>query len=72
MHAINNIILHTSHRPWALPTGKWAYYQEWKRVLFMHWKVPADDLKSLLPAHLELDLHEGNAWISLICSDRSK
>lgn len=66
MHTINDIILHSSHRPWALPTGKWAYYQEWNRVLFMHWKVPANELQSLLPAHLTLDLYDNNAWISLV------
>ncbi|MBO9562990.1 MAG: DUF2071 domain-containing protein [Niastella sp.] len=63
---INNIILNTTHRTWALPTGKWAYYQEWNRVLFLHWKVPARELQALLPNHLELDLYEGNAWISLV------
>lgn len=66
MHTINDIILHTSHRPWALPNGKWAYYQEWNRVLFMHWKVPANDLQQLLPANLTLDTHNNTAWISLV------
>ena len=66
MHTINNIILHTSHRPWALPSGKWAYYQEWNRVLFMHWKVPANEIQQLLPANLTLDTHNNTAWISLV------
>jgi uncharacterized protein len=65
-YTINDIITHTSHRTWALPTGRWAYYQEWNRVLFLHWKVPADALQTMLPTHLTLDLHEGNAWISLV------
>jgi uncharacterized protein YqjF (DUF2071 family) len=66
MYSTDNILLHTGHRPWVLPTGKWAYYQEWNRVLFMHWKVPAASLQALLPANLILDLYEGHAWISLV------
>lgn len=65
-HTINDIIIHSLHRPWALPTGKWAYYQEWNRVLFLHWKVSVAELQALLPKHLTLDLHEGNAWVSLV------
>ena len=65
-HTINDIILHTDHRTWALPTARWAYYQEWNRVLFLHWKVSATELQKLLPKRLTLDLHEGSAWISLV------
>lgn len=66
MYLTDNILFHTSHRPWALPTGKWAYYQEWNRVLFMHWKVPAHELQALLPPGVELDLYDNQAWISLV------
>ena len=65
-YSINDIILNTTHRTWALPAGKWAYYQEWNHVLFLHWKVSARELQTLLPAHLTLDLYEGTAWVSLV------
>jgi len=63
---LNALLAESSHRPWPLPEGKWQYYQEWNEVLFFHWKVPAELLKPLIPAGLELDLFENEAWISLV------
>ena len=34
------IALDAEHIPFDLPEGKWSYYQEWNKVLFLHWKVP--------------------------------
>lgn len=63
---LNALLAESSHRPWPLPEGKWQYYQEWNEVLFFHWKVPAALLNPLIPAGLELDLFENEAWISLV------
>lgn len=63
---VNSILTGVSHRPWQLPVGKWQYYQEWNEVLFFHWKVPTELLAPLIPAGLELDLFENEAWISLV------
>src|SRR5262249_8264073 len=35
-------------------------------LTFLHWEVPADELRALLPAPLELDLHEGRAFVGLV------
>lgn len=43
---------------------QWA--QRWLDVLFLHWRVPAWDLRPLVPAALELDLMAGEAWVSLV------
>lgn len=48
------------------PTGRAVMRQRWARLLFLHWPVPADDVRALLPHGLELDLHEGRAWIGLV------
>lgn len=56
----------TDHRPFPLPTGRWSYYQEWNDALFLHWKVPHAVLRQLVPERLEIDTHEGEAWISLV------
>lgn len=69
---IKDIIIHTSHRPWALPTGKWAYYQEWNRALFLHWKVSPGDLTPLVPANLTIDTLNNHAWISLVAFTMEK
>jgi uncharacterized protein len=39
--------------------------QTWEDLLFAHWRAPADALRQLLPAGLELDLYEGEAWLAI-------
>jgi uncharacterized protein len=53
------------HRPWPLPQSPWLMAQTWEDLLFAHWRVPADEVRALLPAGLELDLYEGEAWIGV-------
>jgi uncharacterized protein len=48
------------------PGGRPAGWQSWRRLLFVHWPVPAEALRPLVPACLSLDLYEGNAWLSLV------
>ena len=42
------------------------YYQEWNNALFFHYKINPAFLKPFIPANLELDILENNAWISLV------
>lgn len=53
------------HRPWPRPAGPWVMRQVWSDVLFAHWRVEPAGLRALLPAGLELDLHEGAAWLAI-------
>lgn len=39
--------------------------QTWQDLLFAHWRAPADALRPLLPAGLELDLYEDDAWLAI-------
>ena len=55
-----------AHRPWILPAGRWVMAQEWHDLLFAHWPVPAERLRAHIPAGLELDTHEGQAWITVV------
>src|SRR5262245_50054023 len=41
-------------------------YQRWRDLLFVHWPVAPSRLRGLVPAALELDLFEDQAWITLI------
>ncbi len=60
------LILSTSaHRPWPLPRGPWMMFQSWQKLLFVHWRVDPASLRHLVPAPLELDLHDGDAWIGV-------
>ena len=40
--------------------------QRWARLLFLHWPVPAAEVRPLVPAGLEVDTHDGQAWIGLV------
>lgn len=40
--------------------------QRWRDLLFVHWVVPAERVRPLVPPALALDLHEGQAWITVI------
>jgi uncharacterized protein YqjF (DUF2071 family) len=39
--------------------------QTWENLLFAHWRVPHDALRPYVPARLELEEHDGSAWIGL-------
>jgi uncharacterized protein YqjF (DUF2071 family) len=38
----------------------------WVDLLFAHWPVPAEALRAHLPAGLELDTFEGQAWLGVV------
>lgn len=40
--------------------------QKWHDLLFMHWPVPPDSLRNLIPADLEIDTHDGSAWVGVV------
>jgi uncharacterized protein len=41
-------------------------FQRWRDLLFMHWRVPAEQLQSVIPAPLQLETFDGSAWIGLV------
>jgi uncharacterized protein YqjF (DUF2071 family) len=55
----------TAHRPWPLPGGSWIMGQSWDDLLFAHWRVDADEVRKLVPAELEVEEHEGSAWLGI-------
>jgi hypothetical protein len=40
-------------------------YQSWGKLLFMHWQMPAEALRRLLPGRLSVDTFDGKAWVGL-------
>lgn len=46
--------------------GRPAGYQHWRSLLFMHWPVPIDMLRPLVPRELELDLFDGRAYVGIV------
>ncbi len=44
----------------------WIMFQPWYDVLFAHWPLPAEALRPRLPAGLELDTYDGQAWLGVL------
>jgi len=40
--------------------------QSWQQLLFAHWRVPLETLRPLIPAALEIDTFEGEAWLGIV------
>lgn len=40
--------------------------QSWLDLLFAHWPIEESELRSLIPAGLEIDKHQGQAWIGVV------
>ncbi len=38
----------------------------WRHLLFAHWPIEAQGLRSLVPSELEIDVFDGRAWIGLL------
>lgn len=57
---------HVGHRPYSMPEGRPAWRQSWLDLAFFHWRVPRELIDPNLPEGLELDLFEGEAWVSVV------
>ncbi len=55
-----------NYRPYPAPSTKPIMYQNWHDLLFMHWPVDASVLRPHIPAGLEIDTFEGQAWIAVV------
>ena len=55
----------TAHRPWPVPEEPWMMAQTWDDLLFAHYRVDPDVLRSLVPPQLELEEHDGTAWLGV-------
>jgi uncharacterized protein len=60
------ILDRTSHRPWPVPAGPWIMAQSWHDLLFAHWRIDATLLRPHIPAALQIDTFEGQAWIAVV------
>ncbi len=55
-----------AHRPWPMPAGPWIMAQSWHDLLFAHWRVEEAALRRHIPAELEIDTYEGQAWLGVV------
>lgn len=40
-------------------------HQNWGKLLFLHFSVPVSVLRPMIPKALEIDTHDGGAWVSI-------
>src|SRR5258706_2722286 len=64
--SMDNPLNKLDHRPWPLPRGPWIMAQVWHDLLFAHWPVAPEILRPLVPASLELDTFEDEAWLGVV------
>ncbi len=48
------------------PSGRAIGYQRWTNLLFIHWRLPAEVLRPLVPEALALDTWQGDAFLGLV------
>jgi uncharacterized protein YqjF (DUF2071 family) len=64
----------SSHQPETIdrfsirkrPSGVPLMHQNWGKLLFMHWRIAAEDLRPLIPSQLSIDTFDGSAWIGVV------
>jgi uncharacterized protein len=63
---LKKVLSQTEHRPYPLPEGPWVLRMRWHDLLFMHWPVPEEILRTMIPASLRLDTFDGSAWLGVV------
>jgi uncharacterized protein YqjF (DUF2071 family) len=58
--AIDRIVPTREPRQWPVMR------QNWRELLFVHWAVPAEELRALVPPQLDLDLFDGTAYVGVV------
>jgi uncharacterized protein YqjF (DUF2071 family) len=48
-----------------VPARRWLQGQTWRDLLFAHWAVPVEVLRTVVPPALPIDTWEGEAWIAV-------
>jgi uncharacterized protein len=52
--------------PRVRPSELTVMRQSWRHLLFLHWEVPAEQVRPLVPEPLTLDLYQGRCYVGLI------
>lgn len=50
----------------CLPVNDWRMAMQWHDLLFMHWPVPVEVMRRVVPPALETETFDGQAWIGVV------
>ncbi len=56
----------TGHRPWPVPRHPWVMTQSWHDVLFAHWPIDIEALRTKVPGALHVDTYDGRGWLGIV------
>lgn len=60
------MVAELNYRPYPPLTTRAVMGQVWSELLFAHWPIAAHIMRKLVPAGLELDTFEGQAWVGVV------
>ena len=60
------VIERNANRGISTPNRPWASYQSWDNLLTCHWPLDPAVLRPKVPAELEIDTFDDQAWLGLI------
>jgi uncharacterized protein YqjF (DUF2071 family) len=69
---MHELLKEHEHRPYPLPAGPWVMSQNWIDLLFAHWTVPLSTVRANVPAQLQIDTYEGDAYVGVVPFRMSK
>ena len=52
--------------PTRRPPERHIGYQTWSTLLFVHWRLPLEQLQPLVHERLTIDTFDGDAWVGLV------
>lgn len=55
-----------SQPPDPLPLLPWVMCMDWENLLFISWPVPVKHIRPYVPPQLEIDTHDGQAWLTVV------
>lgn len=48
------------------PPGRPVMRQDWRDLLFLHWRCDPEAIQQTLPAGLTVDTYDGHAWVGIV------
>lgn len=48
------------------PVKRAVMVQQWRDLAYVHWRYPVEEVQALLPPGVDVDVHDGSAWVGLI------